>query len=47
MMDRMMKAEAVHGAQATGRVCVLLHAEEFNLGGFMERMPVYDQPAKG
>ena len=42
MMNRMMKAEAVLGAQATDRVCIILHAEDFIPGGFMERMPVYD-----
>lgn len=44
MMSRMMKAEALFGAQAHERACVILHADDLIQGGFMERLPVDIEP---
>ena len=44
MMNRMMKAEAVFGAQAHERVCVILHADDPVWGGLMERLTVIVRP---
>ncbi len=41
MINRMLKAEMMHGAQANDRVCLILHAEDENHGGFIMRLPVY------
>ena len=41
-MNHMMRAKAVFGAQATVRVCIHLHAENFIPGG-LERVPVNER----
>ena len=40
MVNRILKAEMMHGAQAKDRVCLVLHAEDENDGGFIMRLPV-------
>lgn len=39
-MNRMFKAELMHGVQAYDRVCLALHAEDKSYGGFIMRLPV-------